>query len=102
MELADGGHLTAGVSEAVAEAFGFVSGVGMGVVPVAGFVGVAAGDEVGPRGHADGVIDVGVVEAHAALSETVEVGGLNERMAVAAGHATGVLVGHEDEEVHGF
>lgn len=97
MELADGRELMAGAGQAVAEALGFVAGIGMGVVPVAGVVGVAAGDEVGPRRHADGVVDVGVVEADAALGETVEVGGLDERMAVAAGHAAGVLVGHEDK-----
>ena len=96
MEFADGGETVAGVGEAMAESFGFVAGVGMGVVPVAGLVGVAAGDEVGPRGHADGVVDVGIVEADSALGEAVEVGGLDQGMAVAAGHAAGVLVGHED------
>ena len=43
-----------------------------------------------------------IAETDPARRETVEIRRLDLGVAVAAGHAAGVLVGHQDQEVHGL
>ena len=78
---------------------GALAGVGRGVVPDAELVGVAARGQAGAGRDADGEVAVGGVEAGAALGQGVEVWGVGQGMAVAAGGGAAVLVGGDEQEV---
>ena len=59
-----------------------------------------AGEEGDPAGVADGVLDVGAVEADGACSEPVEVGSFGVGVPVAT-HGGTEVVGHDEEDIEG-
>ncbi len=99
VQLADGDDLVAAVAQQVVPARRLPV-VGDGVVPVAGLVNVLAGGKRRPGRHADGRGCVGVREQRAPSRQRVEIRRLNDLVAVAAGHAAVVLIGHDDQQVH--
>ena len=101
VELADGIHAMALAPEAVAPAR-HAAVIGTAVVPVADLVDVATGCQGGPRRYADGTGGVGRREPRAPVGQAVDVGGLDDGVAVAAGEVARVLIGHEKEEVRGL
>ena len=98
VQLADGGDGVAPLHKPVAPA-GSLANVGGGVVPDAELVGVAAGGQAGARRHADGEVAVGGIEADAASGQGVQVWGVCQRMAVAAGRGASVLIGGYEQEI---
>ena len=62
---------------------------------------VGAGEDHGAAGRADRVGAEAVVEAHATVGDTVEVGRAVDAAAVAAHGVRRVVVGHDEEDVGG-
>ncbi len=60
---------------------------------------ITPGQQRHARGRAERRWRVGVVERHAARRQTVQVGGRHQRIAIAAGHLLGVLIGQDVEQV---
>ena len=60
---------------------------------------VQAGQDRGPRGVADRVLAVGPIEAHPSAREGVDVGRVDERIAVAGQGVRGQVVGDEEQDV---
>src|SRR5688500_14681726 len=98
VEVADGGGAVADVFEEVLEE-GLASGEAVAVVVDAGGLGVAAGEEGGARGDAEGMLDVSVLYRDAAGSEGVEMGGTGVGVAVVGETGGLLLIGHEEDDV---
>ena len=99
VQLADGGDLVALLGEALAPGVRLRADVRRAVVPGFDGVGVAARGEGGPRGYADRGGTVRVAEPGAARGKGVQIGGLDDRVAVAAEHARAVLIRVDEEDV---
>src|SRR3569833_3165435 len=69
------------------------------VVPTADLVDVPSGDQARARRHADRARRIGADEAGSPGGEPIQVGGLCQRMAVAAGSAAVVLVREYEKEI---
>src|SRR6185436_319980 len=72
------------------------------VVPAAVLMYVLDGGERGARGHADRAVGIRGREAGATRCELVEIGRLDLRVPIAAGHALVVLVRQDDDQVGRF
>lgn len=62
---------------------------------------VAAGEDGGAGGGADGIAGVKMGEFDPALGKRVEVRGLDDRVAVESGVSVAEIVGHDENDVRG-
>jgi hypothetical protein len=65
-------------------------------------VGVLASSKGGARRNADRIVRIAVTKPSSRYRKPVDVGRLNNWMAIAAQHLRAVLVSHDDQEILGF
>ena len=101
MQFANGRRSVAGLAQRVVPTR-HAAVIGVGVVPKTDLMHIAAGGKGGAGRHANGAAGIGLAETGAPTGQTVQVRGLDERMAGTAQELGVVLVGHQHQDIERF